>query len=276
MTVRGRRAAGGAAGALGAFLACCAPPALGQQAMPLPAGGGDDYEAERPVADARESQRSGTFLPWTLGPAVSAQRALGFVTGGYDAAWSRGLFEAGAEAVVWGALALRAGGSYVEAQDRVRPWFGARAQLLRQGRHGIDGALAVQYRGGGFNLVPAVETSVALGRHGSRGGVFLQATYGAGLQDGERYVDVRVATTRSLGENALVGVEARSQVDLEREWPEPAGEPAYDLRVGPFLSYAFGSYVLTGQAGVGAVKFRASDDSSRTGVLGSVGLGRIF
>jgi len=277
MNVRGRRAAGRAAGALAAFLACCAPPALAEEVMPRPVGrDGDENEAGTPVVDARESQRSGTFLPWTLGPAVSAQRALGFVTGGYDAAWSRGLFEAGAEAVVWGPFALRAGGSYVEAQDRVRPWFGARAQLLRQGRHGLDGALAVQYRAGGFNLVPALETSLALGRHGSRGGVFLQATYGAGLQDGERYVDVRLATTRSLGENALVGVEARSQVDLEREWPEPAGEPAYDLRVGPFLSYAVGSYVLTGQAGVGAVKLRASDDSSRTGVLGSVGLGHVF
>jgi len=278
MKVRGRRAAGGAAGAMIMVLSCCATAALADEMPPPGFSGRDDEENDdgQRLLDARESQRSGAFLPWTLGPSVSSQRALGFVTGGYDAAWSRGLFEAGAEAVVWGPIALRAGGSYVEAQERVRPWFGAHAQLLRQQRHGVDGALAVQYRAGGFNLVPALESSLALGRHGERSGLFLQATYGVGLQDGERYVDVRVAATRSLGEHALVGVEGRSQVDLEREWPEPAGEPAYDLRVGPFVSYAAGAYVFTGQAGMGAVKFRATGDAPRTGLLGSLGVGRVF
>lgn len=278
MKVRGGKVVGGAARALVVFLSCCGTAALADE-IPPPAFSGQDGEENaegRRLLDARESQRSGAFLPWTLGPAVSSQRALGFVTGGYDAAWSRGLFEAGAEAVVWGPIALRAGGSYVEAQDRVRPWFGARAQLLHQGRHGVDGALAVQYRAGGFNLVPALESSLALGRHGDRSGVFLQAIYGAGLQEGERYIDVRVAATRSLGEHTLVGVEGRSQVDLEREWPEPAGEPAYDLRVGPFVSYAAGAYVFTGQAGVGVVKFRAAGDAPRTGLLGSLGVGRVF
>src|SRR4051794_28736170 len=72
----------------------------------------DDQEA-MPPASASAAVGAGTFSPFTMGARSDTQRALGFFLGGYDSARGGGVFQAGAEAQLWGRVTVRGGGSYL-------------------------------------------------------------------------------------------------------------------------------------------------------------------
>jgi hypothetical protein len=240
------------------------------------AGAGEnDEEPVAPVTGQR-SAAAGSFLPFTITPRKDAQRALVTTSGGYDGGRSRLSFESAAEVQVFGPVVFRGGAVYSQTSSELRPVIGMAAQVLRQERHGVDGALTVNYRAQGFNMVPAIETSVALGRRFEQVSLFFNAGGGIGLGDGERYGDVRMAALRRVGSRLHVGLDARLQADLEFESPEPAGEAGLEFRAAPVANLALGRFVLSGYGGVTAITFRSPAERARTGLVTGLGVGAVF
>jgi hypothetical protein len=233
-------------------------------------------EIQRPPVSGSSSAAAGWFLPWTQTPRNDTQAVLVGASGGYDGSRGSAAFEAAVEARVLGPLSLRAGGFYSSASGGLRPVIGGAARVLRQEQHGIDASVAVSYRAEGFNLVPAVESAVLLGRRFGAGSVFLNIVDGIGTADGEQYGSVRLAMLRPVSERLVLGLDARGRFDLERNFPEPAGEPSLDLVAGPVATYALGGYALSAYVGGTTVRYRAAEDKPRTGVATGLGIGRVF
>jgi hypothetical protein len=233
-------------------------------------------EIQQPPASGASSAAAGAFLPWTLTPRTDTQRVLVGATGGYDGARASAAFEAAVEARVIGPLSLRAGGFYSSTSGTLRPVIGGSVRLLRQERHGFDAALAVSYRAEGFNLVPAVESALLLGRRFGDTSVILNVVDGIGTEDGEHNGSVRLAVLRPMTERLVLGLDARGRFDLERNFPEPTGEPSFDVVAGPVATYALGGYALSAYVGGTTVRYRAVEDRPRTGVATGLGVGRVF
>jgi hypothetical protein len=237
---------------------------------------GDEPAPPATPPSGDRSATAGSFLPFTITPIKDSQRAIVSTLGGYDGGRSRMTFEAAGEVRVLGPLTLRGGAAYSQISSELRPVIGAAAQVLRQERHGVDGAVTVNYRAQGFNLVPAVETSVALARRFEQISFYFNAGGGIGLREGERYGDVRLAMLRRVGPRLQVGVDSRLQADLEFESPEPPGEAAMELRAAPVASLCFGRFVVSGYGGVTALRFRSAADKARVGLATGVGAGAVF
>jgi hypothetical protein len=208
------------------------------------------------ASSAQPTAAAGSFLPWSVSARSPAQGGRGYFTlgGGYDSARGAAVGQASAEAQIWGPLSLRLGGFYSEAATSLRPDAGLKMTLLSQAVHGVDGALAVSYRAEGFNLKPAVEALAAVGRQVGRTNLLANVAFGQGLEEGERYGDVRLAALRRLGSAVYAGLDARGRFDLELEFPEPAGEPEMELQAGPVLTVPIGRLVgATGGFNVGSV-----------------------
>jgi len=235
-----------------------------------------DDDAAAPPASGAASAAAGAFLPFTQAAPADGQRVVVGALAGYDGARSSGTFDVGAQARVLGPLSIRAGGFYSSATDRFRPAFGATVQALRQGRHGVDASFSVSYQAEGFNLVSAVESTLMLGRRFGANAVFLNVVDGYGLTDGEHYGSVRLGAVRPVATNLVVGLDARGRFDLERNFPEPVGEPSLDLVAGPVATYTLAGYALTAYAGGTTVRYRAAEDKPRTGLATGLGFGRVF
>jgi hypothetical protein len=242
---------------------------------PLPAGAQDAGEDAMPPSSG-ESARAGTFLPFTATAQKNSQRGIATVTGTHNTASSQSTFEAAAEATLFKRLALRGGALYSLDSSHVYAVAGLTFQALNQEQHGINVAVGAQYRGQGFNLVPAVLSTVALSRRFEHASLFLNLGYSAGLRDGEKSGDVRFAALFPVLPQLQVGFDSRVRVDLEREWPEPPGESAFDFVAGPAASYTLGRFVLSAYGGGSGVSFRVPGESLRTGVVAGVGIGSVF
>jgi hypothetical protein len=225
--------------------------------------------------EAHRSADTGAFLPFTMSARSDTQRALVTMQGGYDTARDGAVFHSVVEAKLLGPLSLRAGGSYLGPSGQLRPDVGAKLDLLRQRRHGLDLAVAGGYEAQGFNLTPAIAARVALAHAFGATTLVGNVGYGVGTEQGEHYGDARLAALRRLGRSLHVGVDSRARVDLERDQDEPAGEPAWELVAGPAASYALGRFVVSASGGVSALQLRLADDR-QLGVVGAMGLGAVF
>jgi hypothetical protein len=258
---------------LTAALALCAA------ALSPVAAGAEPQDAAPPgegaAADAGRSARTGAFLPFTMSARSDTQRALVSMQGGYDTARAGPVFQSVVEAQVAGPLSLRAGGSYLGPSGQLRPDVGAKLDLLRQGRHGVDLAFAAGYEAQGFNLTPAIAARVALARTSGATTLLGNLGYGVGTEQGEHHGDARLAALRRVGRNLHLGLDSRFRVDLERDQDEPAGEPDWELVAGPAASYALGRFVISASGGVSVLQLRLQDDR-HLGVLGTMGLGAVF
>jgi hypothetical protein len=235
-----------------------------------------DTEPDRPGAtQSNKAIRAGAFLPWTMGARSDSQRALVYGQGGYDGARGGAVFQTVVEAQVMGRLALRAGASYLGAEGQLSPEFGLRVDALRQQRHGVDLALLGGYEDAGFNTVRAATARVALSRAFDDTRLVSNLGYGLGLDQGERYGDVRLAGIHPLTRALHVGLDSRFRIDLERDGDEPGGEPDWELAVGPMAAYSFGRYVVTATAGFSALKFRLAGPV-HLGAIANAGLGAVF
>jgi len=99
--------------------------------------------------------------------------------------------------------------------------------------------------------------------------------YGAGVRQGERYGDLRLAAMQQLSRDVHLGLDSRFRVDLERDSDEPAGEPEWEMNAGPVAALSLGRFVLTGGAGASAVKYRLISTRG-VGLYGLMGLGAVF
>jgi hypothetical protein len=235
----------------------------------------DDLTAEKAVTSAEKSVSYGAFLPWTMGARSDPQRALVYTQGGYDGAEKGAVFQALAEAQIFGRLSLRAGGGYLGPSGTFRPEAGLRVDALRQERHGVDLAVLGVYEARGFNTVQAVTARVAVSRAFGATRLVSNVGYGLGLEEGEQYGDFRLAGLHGLTTRLHVGLDSRFRVDLERDSDEPAGEPDWELVTGPLAAYSIDRFVVTATAGLSALKRRLVPGNN-IGAIGAVGFGAVF
>lgn len=230
----------------------------------------DDPEPRTVTASAR----SGMFLPLTMAPSTTSQRAFARGYGGYDSARRSARFEATADATLIGPLAARFTMEYGDHSDSVRPGGGLRLQALRQDRHGLDLTIAVLYRAEGFTEPEGeIEGVVALGRRIGHWGLFANLVYGQDPEGNERDGEVRLATLYELG-NMQLGGDARVRFKLgEEDKASEVGKEAeaeFDGQAGALATYALGPVALLASAGFCGVVI---NENFHPGFVGMAGLG---
>ncbi|MEY4512082.1 MAG: hypothetical protein RLZZ450_4204 [Pseudomonadota bacterium] len=223
---------------------------------------------------ATQSAKAGMFLPLTMGPSTSSQRAFARGFGGYDTARKSARFESTVDATLYGPLAARVTVEYGERAGSLRPGGGLRVQALSQDKHWLDLTVAVLYRAEGFTEAEGeIEGVVALSRRVGRWGVFANLVYGQDPEGNERDGEVRLATLYDLGE-LQVGLDARVRIDLGAEGESRAGkkeeEAEFDAQTGALAMYSLGPVALLASAGFSGVLLH---EDFLAGFVGLAGLG---
>jgi hypothetical protein len=254
-------------GAAGLLVLCLAGRAAAQGAD---AAGGD--AVSRPTV-VEKSAAAGSFLSLAQASAVDSRSAAALGFGGYDGARGTALFEASAEVRVWGPVALRGGAVYTVEDQRLRPSFGGRVQLLREGRHGLDGSVGAFYRPEGLTEPEGeIEAVLAAGTH--LGGTYLigNLLYGQDPEGRERDGEVRLAAVRPVAARLMLGFDGRLRFDLgsDAAVKAAAGEPTLDALVGPAATVLLGPVALLLHGGASAVRNQGANTYG-VFLLGGVG-----
>ena len=215
--------------------------------------------ARQPVASGARTAESGAFLPLGVPARTDAQRAYLWMTGGYDAARGGFMFDSAVQATLFGPLSVRAGAGYVGPNGQARPGVSLAVQALRQRDHGLDLTIYGGFQSQGFNTVPALTATVALGRQFGRVGLLTNVGYGYGLEGGEHYGEFRLAGLVRVLPSLHLGLDARGRVDLERDDDEPTDEPDFDVTAGPVVTWSINRFSLTASGGVATIKFRRAE-----------------
>jgi len=213
----------------------------------------EDEAAPAPPSSTARALEDATTLPLGLTASRTHMRAAVNAIGGYDGAREAGVMEVEAAVRIFGPLSIHGGGVYVSDEDDVRPSLGAMVQLFEQDRSrlGLDVAFGLTYRPEGLTEPEGeIEAALAVGRKLGSASLVASATYG---QDGE-------------------GNERDGELALTR--PSDSTEPDYDVVGGPVLVVPIQSFALTGL--VGATVVGTGDDQTEAGVLGLLGIARIF
>lgn len=248
-----------------------ATPAL---AGPRRTPGVQEDEIDRP-SEIAPSVAAGTFLPWTVGARHERQGILIGGYGGFDQA-KRAPVMAGVldatfiENITFRAVAMNAGMS-----DQLVPTVGVLVDILRGSDGGLDLALGGDYELEGWSRVPALVTRAAAGATLGLTRVQANAAFGLGLEQGERYGDLRLSGLHPVAEALYAGVDTRARIDLERDMDEPSGELEWDVQAGPVVTLAVGRFAVSATGGVSAWKAR-SGDQAKVGAIGSLGVGAAF
>jgi hypothetical protein len=224
--------------------------------------------------DGAEAARDGFFLPSTLSARVGETPAYASAFGGYDTAHQGPVAATTAEVRLWGPVALRAGAQYSSARGGARPSVGGRAQLLRQERHGIDGAVSVFYQPEGFTEPEGeIETFLSVGRRMGRLSVLGNLVYGQDPEGNERDGEIRCAAQAAAG-RFTVGVDSRVRFAIGAQpSASAAAEPKLDLLAGPFASAMVGPVVLFAEAGPSLLR---AAGGTTAGVAGVAGVGAVY
>ena len=238
-----------------------------------PAPGDDATPETAPAAPATVQPLS----PSLLGPGRAAPLVYVGAEGGWDGARRGPVMETNVEAAVLGPVSFRAGASVNPSDGRASPSLLLKLDVLDQSRHGLGAAVFGGYRGQGFNLVPAIEFGLALGRRSQHLALLSSVAYGQGLQRGERYGDVRLAGLVRVNRKAdlYVGLDARARFDLQYDADDPPDEAALDAVAGPIVVWGIGRFALSGQAGAAMLTPRMGG-STQVGATGRIGLGAAF
>lgn len=235
---------------------------------------GGDNAPQAPVSGARSAE-GGAFLPYGVPARADTQRAFLWMGGGYDAARGGVVFDSAVQATLYGPLSVRAGAGYVGPNGQVRPGVSIAVQALRQASHGVDLSVFAGFQSQGFNTVPALQATVALGRQFGRFGLLTNVGYGYGLEGGEHYGELRLAGLARVLPSLHVGLDARGRVDLERDDDEPTDEPDYEITAGPVVTWSIHRFSVTASGGVATIKFRRSE-SVLLGAQGQLLVGVAF
>jgi hypothetical protein len=250
-------------GAAGVVLALASAPAVRAS---------DDTGQFPTAREASTSAATGGFLALTHSATLEGPAAHGFASGGYDSARGASMFEAVAEARIWGPLAVRGGVVYT-GDARLRPSAGARVQALRERRHGLDGTLGVFYRPEGLTEPEGeIEAVVALGGH--LGGSYLAGNlvYGQDPEGRERDGEVRLSVVAPALSRLHLGLDGRVRFDLGSAARGP-DDATLDALAGPAAAVSLGPIALLLQGGGSALRL---DTRTRYGAFVMGGAGTIF
>lgn len=226
-------------------------------------------------ASAQRSASAGAFSSWTTSARSDTQRAAARVTGGYDGAGKGATFDSGAEVQLTNRVGLRATGSASPASGGLGLRFEGKLDALRQEKNGIDVAFAGGYESRGFNEVPAVAGTLALGRSLGRLQLLANVGYARGLEDSEQYGSAGLAGIYQAGQQLQLGVDSRLRIDLERDDDEPPGEREWELLAGPTVTFTMGSFAVIAGTGLALNQLRFQPGLN-LGAIGYLGLGAAF
>ena len=228
-----------------------------------------------PANSALTAVADGSFLPLTLSPRVGSTQVFAFGSGGYDSLRASPLVDAAAEARIWGPIAVRAQTTYSADTRRMRPSLGGRAQLLRQEKHGVDGALTVFFKTEGFTETEGeIETFASFGRRFEQLSVMADLVYGQDPEGNERDGEIRAAAFhqhRWLAD----GIDSRARFALGAQHGRAATtEPVFDFQAGPVATAAAGPAAIFAEIGPSA--FQMDHSPTHVGVAALVGLGAAY
>lgn len=231
-------------------------------------------------ASAQQSASAGAFSNWTMTARSDTQRATARVTGGYDGAGKGATFDGGAEVQLMNRVAVRATGSSSPGGSSTDGGglglrFEGKLDALRQETNGVDLAIAGGYESRGFNEVPALAGTLALGRSLGRLQLLANVGYARGLSDAEQYGSAGLAGIYQASQQLQLGLDSRLRIDLERDEDEPPGEREWELLAGPTVTYSVGSFAVIGGTGLAANQLRLQPGLN-VGAIGYVGLGAAF
>jgi hypothetical protein len=255
-----------------AMCQCVTARAWAQDDRGAPAGSSASALSPGP---AQRSASAGAFSSWTTTARSDTQRATARVTGGYDGASKGATFDSGAEAQLVSRVAVRALGSSSPASPGLGLRLEGKLDALRQEANGVDLAVAGGYESRGFNEVPAIAGTLALGR--SLGALRLLANvgYARGLQEAEQYGSAGLAGIYQVSQQLHLGLDSRLRIDLERDDDEPPGEREWELLAGPTATFTLGSFAVIGGTGMALNRLRLQPGLN-VGAIGYLGLGAAF
>lgn len=213
-----------------------------------------DVETPQATEDVvQRAVRDGAMLPMTLLPNVGDASAIAAGYSGYDGARRSARLQTFAEARLFGPLALRVGAQSRNVGESVSPSVMARAQLLTQSQHGVDGAVALAYKAEGFSEPEGeVEVAIMLARSLGNWRLLGDLVYGQDPEGAERDGELRAAAFHTFAARYSLGLDARGRFDLgsrKSKLLQPA-EPRFDLDAGPALMVAWGPFSLGAHTGL--------------------------
>jgi hypothetical protein len=227
-------------------------------------------------AEIEDTVSAGTALPFTVGARHERSGMLMFGYGGADLAKRAPVMLGTLDATLVDRVTIHATMANVGMSNTLRPNVGLMFDVARASEYGgIDLAVGGDYEFVGFNGVSSVLTRASVG--GDVGALRLQgnAGFGLGLEQGERYGDLRLSGLHPVAKSLYVGVDSRARMDLERDAMEPSGELDWDMQAGPVATLALGRFAIMANGGVSAWKLR-SHDTAKVGATGSLGFGAVF
>jgi hypothetical protein len=222
---------------------------------------GEEAPAHVSPVPTRATASLGAFLPFSQPAVLDQQRAYALGLGGYDSARHTGTFEAATEVRVWGPIALRGGAVYTNGDRTLRPSFGARLQLLRERRQGVDGAFGVFYRPEGLTEPEGeIESVLSIGAHAGQTYLLGNLLYGQDPEGNERDGELRLAALRPVWARFLLGFDARLRFDLGSNAVKLAQrhEATLDALIGPSATALVGPLALSLQGGGSALRLGQS------------------
>lgn len=227
-------------------------------------------------AEIEDTVAAGTALPFTVGARHERSGMLMYGYGGADLAKRAPVMLGVLDATLIDRVTLRGTMTNVGMSNTLRPSVGLMFDVARASEYGgVDLAVGGDYELVGFNGVSSVLTRAAVG--GDIGALRVQgnAGFGLGLEQGERYGDLRLSGLHPVASSLYVGIDSRARMDLERDAMEPTGELDWDMQAGPVATMTLGRFAIMANGGVSAWKQR-SHDTAKVGASGSLGLGAVF
>jgi hypothetical protein len=237
--------------------------------------GQEESGESRPVDPAQVAVGDGYFLPETLSARVNSLKVFGFGSAGYDSSRRGPLIDSAVEAGVWGPFALRFQATYSNDTDKMRPSIGGRAQLLRQEKHGVDGAVTVFFKTEGFTETEGeIETFASVGRRFERVSIIGDLVYGQDPEGNERDGEVHAAVFHQH-RWLMYGIDSRVRFAIGTQHGHAATtEPVFDFIAGPVAMAATGMGAIFAQVGPSA--FQLDHASTQIGMAALAGLGAAY
>jgi hypothetical protein len=243
-------------------------------AAPKRTPGVQEDEIDRP-SEIEPSAAAGTLLPWTIGARHDRQGILIGGYGGFDQAKRAPVMAGTLEATFIENITFRAVAMNAGMSDQLIPAAGILVDIAREAQQGIDFAVGGDYELEGWSRVPALVSRVAVGSTIGLTRVQANAAFGLGIDQGERYGDLRLSGLHPVAQAVYAGVDSRARIDLERDMEEPSGELEWDVQAGPLVTVAVGRFAVSAQGGVSAWKARTGEQA-KVGAVGSLGVGAAF